>query len=306
MPKKKTHEEYVAEVAIINPNIDVIGKYVNAKTKVLHRCKIDGCEWDTTPDIILHGHGCPICAGNKKYIHEEYVEKVANVNSNIEVVDKYIDSFTNILHRCKIDGYEWEARPSSILYGSGCPKCAKINSTAHTMKTHESYVEELKIKNPFVLANEEYINAKTKIEHICLKCEYKWTALPFKILEGQGCPKCKDSKGEKNVSYWLDANNIMYIRQKTFDDCRDKNVLRFDFYLPNYNVLIEYQGKQHYVPVDHFGGKESFCEVVKRDKIKEEYCKKNNIPLFTIPYYADVHEELNKMYELIIDNEVIV
>ena len=71
------------------------------------------------------------------------------------------------------------------------------------------------------------------------------------------------------------------------------NQLPFDFYLPKYNSCIEFDGIQHYEPVEHFGGQESYDYTVKHDKIKNEYCKNNGILLLRIPYYKNVEEELN-------------
>lgn len=232
MPRKLTHEEYVERVKKINPNIEVLGKYINSQIKILHRCKIDGYEWMIQPNDTIHGYGCPRCAGNEKYGHEEYVKRVAEINPNIEVVGIYVSSQTSILHRCKVDGCEWMARPNGILRGSGCPKC-------------------------------------------------------------------NESHGEKEISKWLDKHNISYQRQKTFDDCKDKIKLRFDFYLHNYNILVEYNGIQHYEPIEYFGGQNSFENQILRDNIKKEYCQKNNIILFEIPYYSDLDEELIRLYELI-------
>lgn len=61
MARRKTQEEYVAEASIVNPNIEVLGRYINSNTKILHRCKIDGYEWNAYPTHILSGHGCPVC-----------------------------------------------------------------------------------------------------------------------------------------------------------------------------------------------------------------------------------------------------
>lgn len=356
------HEGYIKKVAAINPNIEVVGTYVNNHTSILHRCKIDNYEWYVAPSSILLGYGCPRCSKHEVYGHDEYVKRVAKINPNIEVIGKYTDSQTKILHKCKIDGYEWFATPSKILYGKGCPKCA-----GSMLKTHEEYIEELKIKNPSIIAIgryinhitkirhkclihnyewettpsdilsgrgcpmcrgekirdklvkshdeyvnelsivnkniivlEKYINARTKIKHKCLICGLEWDACPDSLLHDGGCPNCKNkSIGEKKISIWLDNNNIQYEKQKVFIDCRDKHPLPFDFYLQNYNILIEYNGIQHYEPVEYFGGKEKFESQVKRDNIKKEYCKKNNISLFEIPYYSDLDEELKRLYNFI-------
>lgn len=362
MPKRLTYDEYVKRVEDINPNIEVLGEYINNRIKILHRCKIDGYEWYTSPSSILLGCGCSRCSKHEVYGHDEYVKKVAKINLNIEVVDRYIDSQTKILHRCKIDNYEWYARPSKILVGKGCPKCG-----GSMLKSHEQYVDELKLKNPLIIVLGQYINcktkimhkclvhdyewettpsdvlsgkmcpmcrgekirnklvksceeyisevstinkdiivlgqyvnARTKIKHKCLVCGLEWDAIPDDILHGGGCPHCNDkSIGEKMIAIWLDNNSIQYERQKAFDDCRYKKPLPFDFYLPNSNILIEYNGIQHYKPIEYFGGKNKFESQIKRDNIKREYCKQNNIFLFEIPYYSDLNEELVKLYELI-------
>ena len=126
MAKKKTHEEYVAEVAVKNPEVEVAGRYVGANEKILHKCLKDNCryEWSATPHNILAGKGCPKCAGKMKRTHNEYVEKINLIHNNIEVVEKYIDNNTPILHRCVLHNFEWSAFPNNVLSGHGCRKCA--------------------------------------------------------------------------------------------------------------------------------------------------------------------------------------
>lgn len=92
---------------------------------------------------------------------------------------------------------------------------------------------------------------------------------------------------------WLDSHGVKYMQQKAFDDCCDIKPLPFDFYLPEYNCCIEYDGEQHYRAVDYFGGEDGFKKTVAHDNIKNDYCKNNDIKLLRIPYYANVEEELN-------------
>lgn len=293
MGKQKTHEEYVAELAIKNPNIEAIESYVGANTKILHRCLIDGYEWYVTPHNILKGRGCPRCSGHIKKTHESYVEEVKEVNSNIEVIGRYIDISTPILHLCKTHNVEWMARPSNILRGHGCRKCRNDALASARSKNQEQYIEDLKEANPNIVVLGNYVNAHIPILHKCLIDGCEWYAKPNNILSGKGCPKCNESFGERQVRQWLDAHNVAYISQKMFDDCCDVKPLPFDFYLPNYNIAIEYQGEQHYRPVDYFGGEEKFKLQQRHDGIKNEYCESNNIKLLCIPYYEDVNEQLN-------------
>lgn len=290
---KRTHEEYVNELILINPNIEVIEQYINANTPILHKCKLDSYEWYATPSAILHKRGCPKCANHINITHEEYVEKVSLINTNIEVLEKYINRKTPILHRCKIHNIEWKAYPSSILRGCGCSKCGSEKIRNKLIKTHEQYVSELEIANPNIVVIDKYVGTNTPILHKCLLDNNEWYASPANILYGYGCPKCNESSGERQIRQWLEKRNIVYVFQKTFDNCRDIRLLPFDFYLPDFNTIIEYDHKQHYEPIEHFGGKESFERTVKHDNIKNEYCKNNGISLLRIPYFKNVEEELN-------------
>lgn len=294
---KKTQEQYVNEVANINPLIEVIGTYINARTPVLHRCKVDGHIWPAVPYVILRGDGCPKCAGNAKRTTEEYINELARINLNIEVLEEYINSTTPILHRCKIDNHIWPLAPYNALLGRGCPVCKSVKLSNIFVKTHEQYVQELKEANPDLEVLEQYINARTPILHRCTKDGYTWKIAPSNVLIGQGCPQCQESYGERIVRQWLQRNSIVYVYQHTFNDCKDQKLLPFDFYLPKYNICIEYDGQQHFEPVDFAGKGEEWAlqqllKTQKHDTIKTQYCKDNNIFLLRIPYNKNVEEEL--------------
>jgi len=111
-----------------------------------------------------------------------------------------------------------------------------------------------------------------------------WMATPNDILDGCGCPLCNSSKGELEVESILIEKNIFFIKNKTFTGCKHKSLLKFDFYLPKYNICIEYDGLQHFKPISFFGGNEQLKENKKRDKIKNKFCKNNGIFLIRIPY----------------------
>ncbi len=105
---------------------------------------------------------------------------------------------------------------------------------------------------------------------------------------------CLQSKGEAKIQQLLDILNIKYERQKVFNECRGKTgrqPLFFDFYLPKYNMCLEYQGEQHYRPVDFFGGEDAFNNLQLNDSEKEKFCKENNITLIKIKYnqYNDLN-----------------
>lgn len=97
------------------------------------------------------------------------------------------------------------------------------------------------------------------------------------------CPNCasKETKGEAIIKQILVQNNIKFLQEYTFEDLPRK---RFDFYLPDLNVCIEFDGVQHFKPVEYWGGEETFLKIRKRDEGKNKYCLNNNIKLYRIPY----------------------
>jgi hypothetical protein len=137
-----------------------------------------------------------------------------------------------------------------------------------------------------------YINdcGKRMVECICdcgNKINIQWYRIVTKNTKSCGCVK---SHGNKKIGNILRRNNISYVAEYQIEDCKNILPLRFDFYLTDYNILIEYQGQQHYEPV--FGIK-PFIISIKHDKIKRRYCKKHNIALYAIPYtYFDTLETI--------------
>lgn len=296
--KKKTHDEYVAELAIKNPNIEVVGEYVDAKTKIEHHCLIHNIYWNIQPSNALQGQGCEMCRREKlnkshQKTHEQYVVELYNVNKNIIVKEPYIDAKTPILHECIVHNIEWKIAPSNALQGQGCYKCKSEKIRNKLSKTHEQYFGKLKKANQNIKPIEQYVGANIPILHKCLIDGYEWYATPANVLFGYCCPQCNESSGERKARQWLDAHNIKYIYQKVFKDCKNIRPLPFDFYLPEYNICIEYDGMQHFKPVEYFGGEDSFRRRVEHDNIKTDYCLNNNIQLLRISYLDNVEEKLN-------------
>lgn len=124
-----------------------------------------------------------------------------------------------------------------------------------------------------------------------------------KLVSGRRCPDCNKSKGEEKIITYLEKHNITYERQKTYPSLKGEGGcnLSYDFYLLEYNCCIEYQGEQHYKPIDYFGGKEKFEIQLIHDIKKKDYCTRNNIRLITISYWEfdNIDKILNKqIYKL--------
>jgi very-short-patch-repair endonuclease len=146
-----------------------------------------------------------------------------------------------------------------------------------------------------------YIDMDTKVIITCPKHGDFLQKPKDHIHNNQGCPICKESKGEREIRKILDENNIEYIYQKKFDGCRYKNCLPFDFYLPDYNLCIEFDGEQHFTVVEAWGGEEGLKQRKKKDKIKTDFCLRNGIKLIRIRYDENIEEKINKTLNKILN-----
>lgn len=279
--RRKTHDEFISEMKINHPTLKVLSEYINGRTKVNLKCNVCGNELSATPGSLYMWHGCPKCAGVSKKTHEEYLREMQSIHPTIEVLGKYIHSKSKVRLRCSVCEKEWEAIPNASLRGKGCPHCAGL-----ARKTQEQFVSEMKQKHPNIEILGTYKNNKTKVKCRCLECGEEFIGLPHSMLDAwRGCPRCSISVGEKSIRSWLIENDINYIPEHTFADCRDQRVLPFDFYLPDYNTIIEYDGKQHFEKNDYWGGECALRIVQHHDRIKNDYCSSNNIHLIRIPYW---------------------
>jgi hypothetical protein len=219
--------------------------------------------------------------------------KVHNNKFNYSLVD-YKNTYTKIKIICPIHGI-FEQLPSHHKRGIGCKGCFKDKIT--------SSIDKFIIKSNLIHNNKfnyslvNYINAHTKVKIICKKHGI-FEQTPNKHLCGRGCPICNESKGEKEIKTFLINNNINYKTQKTFEKCFYKQKLKFDFYLPKYNICIEYDGDQHYT-MYRFEKDDSKLKIRKiRDKIKNKYCKENNIKLIRLNP-TNIKKINNYLYNLI-------
>lgn len=298
MGKKKTHEEFIKELKEKDFKVEPIEEYKGAKEKIQFKCTICNHVWFACPSNILSGFGCPKCAAKRTSESQtksqnRFIDDMLKINPFIKLIGHYINANTNTDFYCTKCGFIWNARPNNLLHGKGCPKCA-----GNIKLTHEEFVLKVKEINPNIEVIGTYINARVKITFGCKIDGHKWDSKPTHILSGHGCPKCSESQGEKQISQWLKKHKIYFIAQKRFCGCKDEYLLPFDFYIPDKNICIEYDGKQHFEPVDFAGKGKEWAEkqlsITRRhDKIKNDYCNNNNICLIRIPYFKDINNELN-------------
>jgi len=302
--KKFTTEEFIVKAKLIHgekygySNI----KYVNNKTKVIITCKQHG-DYLQQPSAHLLGQGCNKCSIDiraniiLKPI-TDYINQ-ANIKHNFKYdysLVKYRNLDDDISIICPNHG-EFKQRATRHLNGSNCPKCSKLLER----KNIDKFIEEASLihNNLYNYSLSEYVNKDTKIKIICVK-HGVFEQTPRNHLKGpNGCPYCSESRGEKLVRDFLIKNDIMFTYQKKFKECKDKSMLPFDFFLPEHNLCIEYNGVQHYKPVSFFGGELGLIGTKKRDFIKSKFCYENNIKLIVIKYNEFVEEKLSLLSRVI-------
>jgi len=270
--------------------------YKNNKTPVTIICPIHG-KFNQYPNNHIVGYGCPTC-GKEKMIKtktknvDDFIEEIKKIHGN-----KY--DYSNVDYKgakvpveiiCPKHGAFLQA-PSNHLNGAGCPKCGVERTSLLTKHTTDEFIDVVKKihRNKYDYSKVNYEGSRIPVEIICPK-HGVFSQLPGNHLKGMGCPRCSESKGELLVNDILTNKEIDFVRQKKFLDCRLTSKIKkcrplpFDFYIPELNTCIEYDGAQHYIPVEKWGGEEKFKKQKIVDKFKNQYCKKNGIKLIRIPY----------------------
>ena len=163
------------------------------------------------------------------------------------------------------------------------------------MTTEEWKTRERSIHgDKYDLSKVVYNGSKSKVCIVCPKHGEFWQEANSH-LKGCGCPKCNQSHLENEVSIFLNNNNVVFERQKTFNGLKNKKELYCDFYLPKYNCVIECQGEQHYRPVAYWGGYNSFLKRKKCDEIKYNYLNGRGIKVIYFTH-LEIKDKENKCY----------
>jgi len=292
MPKLITNKLFIEQCSIIHNNFYdySLVNYINNKTKIKIICPIHGIFEQLPSNHKNFKQGCSKCNGGHKK------EKNIIINDfNIKHNNKYDYSLmlyknnkTKIKIICPIHGI-FEQRPDDHLNGHGCLKCSgKLKNNINDIIKKSNIIHN----NLYNYDKSVYINNSTNIIVTCsLHGDFNVTPNNH-INKKSGCPKCKESEGEKYIRLYLENNNIKYINEKRFKNCKYKLPLPFDFYLTEYNICIEFDGIQHFKSLKVFGGDKRFKEQKVKDKIKDDYCLNNNINLIRISYFDNISLKL--------------
>lgn len=288
----KTTEEFVKKAIAKHGNkYDYsLVDYVNAKTKVKIICPIHG-KFEQIPRAHINGGGCPKCHGKSKTTEDivtEFIKKHGNKYDYSLVV--YKNNLTTVDIICPIHGV-FRQRPKDHLMGKGCQKCSGVY-----MDTNY-FIEkaEKKHNNYYSYDKTVFIKSDVKTTITCPK-HGDFEQTPNSHLNGRGCPICRESKGEKEIRLNLLKNKITFLPQYKFINCKNKQELPFDFYLPDHNTCIEFHGEQHYKAFKHFGGKDKFEKTKYNDFLKLKFCNDNKINLIIINDIKTIYNCLQPIF----------
>lgn len=276
-------------------NIEILEDYKNNFTPILHRCKSCGYEWYSTPSNILESNrvSCPKCTNKYKMTHEEFCEKLENkYPKQFNLHNKFTGLCNNISATCNCCGTHMNKQAHSLLE-NGCRVC---NATIANTELFNNRLKEM--FDDDIVPIDDYFRANRKMKFYKKSCGHEFVCTPNRLFTRGNCPICNMSIGETRIYYYLRKNNINFISQKTFEDLRGENhgMLPYDFYLPDHNILIEFQGEQHERPIKYFGGEKKFKVQKIHDQLKRDYAIKNNITLLEIWYWdiKNITDILNK------------
>ena len=312
MAKRRSKEEFVKQAKELhgnkndysNSNFEFMTKKINIK------CLIDDHgEFEQLPYAHLNGQDCPKC-GIKKMTQsqslttDEFIKRSIEIHGNRYGYEKakYINNQTKVIITCFTHG-EFLQTPANHMLGRGCPKC-KIDMLASISRFDtEIFIQKAKTihGDKYDYSKAIYINAITPIIIICHK-HGEFKQLPYVHLLGFRCPSCKESKGEALIAEIFKKNNINFKRQYRIPEV--KEIYFYDFYLPDYNLLIEFHGIQHYKFIYHFHRtKEKFLKRLIDDKKKKEYADIYRYKFLCLKYIllekTSIEEFENKLMQYI-------
>jgi hypothetical protein len=286
--KKMSIEEFRKKVFTkYNNDIEVLDdEYKNNKFPIKVRCNVCKTERYVAPNKLLTDSKCPKCSNKKKRTQEEFKEEVSSLtNGEYSVIGEYKSINKKVLIRHNKCNNEWEIVASNFIHRNNrCPKCSHPSKR----KTTEIFKEEL-IK----LFGEEYIciseYGKSNRDPINIQhtlCGHIFNKAPNDISLNKPlvCPICRDKRslGCKIIEDYFISNKINFEKELIFENCKKESYLKFDYYLEDLNLLIEYDGEQHFK--SWYNDSESLNATRERDIFKNEWVKNHQISLLRIKY----------------------
>ena len=210
MPKAKyTTQKFKEAMAEINPNIEVLGEYINCKEKIRCKCLVCNNLYYPTPEHLLRGQSCKCMRGAKigkalRKKNDQFVSEVNRVNPDIEILGTYKGSHERILVRCKVCNNLWSPTAGSLSSGFGCKQCAMASLTSNKPLSNAEFVKRVAEINPNINVVGQYEGAAKHVRVRCKLCGKEWDTLPSTIYNGGKCWCINRHNLIKRLSYTHD------------------------------------------------------------------------------------------------------
>lgn len=297
MGKKLTTETFIEKAREVHGDRYDYSRvnYINSTTPVKIICLEHG-EFEQRPAKHLSGQNCPKCSKHYRRNTEEFIKEASILHNNKYDYSKvnFVDTHTKVCIVCPIHGEFWQTPHMHLGKKQGCPKCGGTSKL-----TTEEFIQKAKEihGNKYDYSKVNYISNSDKVCIICPEHGEFWQKANDHISGKKGCPKCRlksQTKFYEKLKESFSNEEILFeVGNSTIDWI---NGQRFDIYFPKYNIAVEYNGVQHYMPVKHFGGELKFQSQLEYDELKRQKCKENNCTLFEVKYdYAE--EDYQKLVE---------
>lgn len=283
---KKTKDEWqILSNEIHNNEFEILEDVKNGKTKIeiLHK-KCGRIINMTMNNHINHQNSCWLCSKFSKKDNNYWKRKIFEIwGTEYTIFDNITNVHDKIEIRHNICGKSCLKNMDSFIHGKrGCEECNK-NFPKNDINYWQGKIDSLNGTNEYlILESPKNVNTLINVKHI--RCGRIYKTTPRIIKQGCGCNICNKSKGSLKVMKFLEDNNIKFENEVTFHKCKDIRNLRFDYYLPDYNICIEFDGIQHFESVPYYNGTDGLITQQRRDNIKNDFCIKNNIKLIRIKY----------------------
>lgn len=289
--------------------------YVNSETKVIVTCPIHG-DFETRVPDFLRKHGCPKCKSNltselnkktKRSSLETFINKAKQLYGNLFSYENvnYVNSRTKIIVHSNLLDEDFVISPAHFIQGEIRKKYLGLecfNKKEEYSWDNDYFIKIASLMRPeYDYSETIYTGNKNKIKVICPK-HGEFYILPVNLLyNNEGCPKCSRSKGEEFIEFVLNDLKIPFKSQYKIEYSERKFLIDYCIIKNNKIIFIEYNGRQHYEPIEYFGGQEAFEKQQYRDNLLKKYCEENDIVLleykYNIPFYklySIIKEDIKK------------
>ena len=290
MGKRKTKEKFIEEANKKHNNKFDYSKveYVNTHEEVIIKCPIHGYFKQTPFDHLRTSSGCPKCATNRILNTNSFIELSRNVHNNKYDYSKvnYLNKKSKVCIICPEHGEFWQ-RAEDHYRGCGCRKCYNQQLINRQTLNSKVFLERAnkKFNHKYIYDLSNYINLNSKIKITCpIHGEFEQKANIH--LDSLGCPYCI----LKSQNALLEKLKMTFPNETFIWEYKAEWLGRqsIDICIEKYKIGVEYDGEQHFRPVDFFGGIESFQKQIENDALKNRKCKENGFYLFRLKFnYTD-------------------